>query len=80
MNGSKTSVNGRLTTHSTIVGALRGEKPPPPLLLLGGAAGAAARKAELGILVLIELLIAFIFADVFNIAFVKVLPAVGNCP
>lgn len=66
--------------HPTISGALRGETPPSPLMPLGGAGGAAARKEELGVLVEESLLIAFIFTDVFNIAFVKVLPAAGNCP
>lgn len=67
-------------TRSVIVGALRGEKPSSRSTPLGGAGGAAAGKAELGILVDIGLFIALGLADVLNLAFVIVPPAVGNCP
>lgn len=64
----------------TIVGALRGEKPPPPLMPLGGAAGAAARKAELGILVLIGLFIVFGFLNVFGLVIGNVIIGAGDRP
>lgn len=64
----------------TISGALRGETPPSPLMPLGGAGGAAARKAELGILVLIGLFIVFGFLNVFGLVIGNVIIGAGDRP